>query len=86
MIVTSHLFPGGRFDLARLIALSAEVGRERLVVDIRSVELACLWLRLYSLSLGVSQLSEEGWRMGDSDERMEDADRYYCHKRFYSSP
>ena len=35
--MTSYLFPAGRFDLARLRALSAKVGREKLVVDIRYI-------------------------------------------------
>jgi phosphoribosylformimino-5-aminoimidazole carboxamide ribotide isomerase len=34
VIVTSWLFPGGVFAAARLAALSARIGRERLVVDL----------------------------------------------------
>lgn len=35
VIVTSWLFPEGKFDLGRLKKLEGMVGRERLVVDIR---------------------------------------------------
>jgi len=35
VIVTSYLFPGGRFDEERLREMERIVGRERLVVDIR---------------------------------------------------
>ncbi|KAH9846970.1 Phosphoribosylformimino-5-aminoimidazole carboxamide ribotide isomerase [Lenzites betulinus] len=34
VIVTSYLFPDGRFSLERLQAVSAAVGKERLVVDV----------------------------------------------------
>lgn len=34
MIVTSYLFPEGKFSLARLESLAEKVGREKLVVDI----------------------------------------------------
>ncbi|WVQ98601.1 phosphoribosylformimino-5-aminoimidazole carboxamide ribotide isomerase [Kwoniella sp. CBS 9459] len=34
VIVTSYLFPGGRFDEGRLARLAEQVGRDRLVVDI----------------------------------------------------
>jgi phosphoribosylformimino-5-aminoimidazole carboxamide ribotide isomerase len=35
VIVTSYLFPGAKFSLERLRALSATVGKDRLVVDVR---------------------------------------------------
>ncbi|EPQ59238.1 Phosphoribosylformimino-5-aminoimidazole carboxamide ribotide isomerase [Gloeophyllum trabeum ATCC 11539] len=35
VIITSYLFPGGKFDLARLKHISASVGKERVVVDVR---------------------------------------------------
>ncbi|CAD6590193.1 MAG: Enzyme that catalyzes the fourth step in the histidine pathway [Tremellales sp. Tagirdzhanova-0007] len=44
VIVTSYLFPAGRFDLARLRALSAKVGREKLVVDISCRKRGGGWL------------------------------------------
>ncbi|WWD15792.1 phosphoribosylformimino-5-aminoimidazole carboxamide ribotide isomerase [Kwoniella shandongensis] len=34
VIVTSYLFPGGKFDEDRLLRLSQKVGKDRLVVDI----------------------------------------------------
>jgi phosphoribosylformimino-5-aminoimidazole carboxamide ribotide isomerase len=34
VIVTSYLFPDGRFSLERLQSLSMLVGRERLVIDL----------------------------------------------------
>jgi len=34
VIVTSYLFPGGKFSLPRLKAISAAIGKERLVVDV----------------------------------------------------
>ncbi|KAJ8086620.1 Enzyme that catalyzes the fourth step in the histidine pathway [Marasmius tenuissimus] len=34
VIVTSYLFPGGRFSLERLKALSSTVGKERLIIDV----------------------------------------------------
>jgi phosphoribosylformimino-5-aminoimidazole carboxamide ribotide isomerase len=37
VIVTSYLFPDGCFSIERLKALSAKVGKERLVVDVRYV-------------------------------------------------
>ena len=37
VIVTSYLFPGQKFSLQRLLAISSLVGKERLVVDIRYV-------------------------------------------------
>lgn len=37
IIVTSYLFPEGNFDLPRLQRLSKQVGKERLVVDVRYV-------------------------------------------------
>jgi len=35
VIVTSYLFPGGQFSLERLKTISAAVGKEKLVVDVR---------------------------------------------------
>lgn len=35
IIVTSYLFPEGKFDLPRLQRLSQRVGKDRLVVDVR---------------------------------------------------
>jgi hypothetical protein len=35
VIVTSFIFPSGRFDLSRLQSLSSKVGKERLVIDVR---------------------------------------------------
>jgi phosphoribosylformimino-5-aminoimidazole carboxamide ribotide isomerase len=35
VIVTSYLFPGGKFSLERLQATASVVGKERLVVDVR---------------------------------------------------
>jgi phosphoribosylformimino-5-aminoimidazole carboxamide ribotide isomerase len=35
VVVTSYLFPEGRFSLERLIELERSVGKDRLVVDVR---------------------------------------------------
>ena len=35
VIMTSYLFPGGKFSLERLQATASIVGKERLVVDVR---------------------------------------------------
>jgi len=35
VIVTSYLFPQGKFSLDRLKAVSGVVGKDRLVVDVR---------------------------------------------------
>ena len=37
VIVTSYLFPDARFSLERLKRISSLVGKDRLVVDVRSV-------------------------------------------------
>jgi phosphoribosylformimino-5-aminoimidazole carboxamide ribotide isomerase len=37
VIVTSYLFPGAKFSLERLKAISNAVGRDSLVVDVRYV-------------------------------------------------
>ncbi|KAH9943377.1 Phosphoribosylformimino-5-aminoimidazole carboxamide ribotide isomerase [Epithele typhae] len=44
VIVTSHLFPDGRFSRERLRAVSAAVGRERLVVDVSCRRRGDKWL------------------------------------------
>jgi len=41
VIVTSYLFPNGKFDLERLKAISRKVRKERLVVDIRYRYFGC---------------------------------------------
>ena len=37
VIVTSYLFPGAKFDEDRLRRLAEQVGKDRLVVDVRCV-------------------------------------------------
>lgn len=37
VIVTSYLFPDGKFSLERLQKISSVVGKDRLVVDVRCV-------------------------------------------------
>lgn len=37
VIVTSYLFPDGKFSLERLENISSAVGKDRLVVDVRCV-------------------------------------------------
>ncbi|KIM52375.1 hypothetical protein SCLCIDRAFT_141260 [Scleroderma citrinum Foug A] len=44
VIVTSYLFPGGEFSLERLVALSAAVGKDRLVVDVSCRRRGAKWL------------------------------------------
>ncbi|KAI0776050.1 Phosphoribosylformimino-5-aminoimidazole carboxamide ribotide isomerase [Trametes elegans] len=44
VIVTSYLFPEGKFSLERLKAVSAAVGKERLVVDVSCRRRADKWL------------------------------------------
>ncbi|KAJ3134630.1 Enzyme that catalyzes the fourth step in the histidine pathway [Geranomyces variabilis] len=44
VIVTSHLFPSGRFSLARLQALAAEVTPARLVVDVSCKRVGDRWV------------------------------------------
>lgn len=44
MIVTSYVFREGKFDLGRLRAMSWEVGKDRLVVDIRWVYHKSQWV------------------------------------------
>ncbi|KAI0750875.1 Phosphoribosylformimino-5-aminoimidazole carboxamide ribotide isomerase [Daedaleopsis nitida] len=44
VIVTSYLFPDGRFSLERLRAVSAAVGKERLVVDVSCRRRGDKWL------------------------------------------
>ena len=34
MIVTSYLFPDGKFDIARLKDIEMQIGKDRLVVDV----------------------------------------------------
>ena len=34
VIVTSYLFPDGRFDIERLQAMTRAIGRKRLVIDL----------------------------------------------------
>jgi hypothetical protein len=47
IIVTSFLFPSCHFSLERLKNLSLLVGKDRLVVDVRSVGLLCKIDKLY---------------------------------------
>lgn len=43
VIVTSYLFPNGKFSLDRLKDISTLAGKERLVVDVRFVVIAALY-------------------------------------------
>ena len=65
IIVTSYLFPGGRFDESRLKSLSALVGAERLVVDVSCrrrgngwVVATDKWRTLSDLDVNKGSLSE----------------------------
>jgi hypothetical protein len=71
VIVTSHLFPKGKFALDRLKALSALVGRDKLVVDVRQVIPS-----RPTYSLMHSQLSTKGRKMVGGDEQMAGHHRY----------
>ena len=73
VIVTSHLFPKAKFSLDRLRALSALVGRDRLVVDVRQViECRQHFLPTYFFC----QLSTKGTEMVCRNEQMAGHHRY----------
>jgi phosphoribosylformimino-5-aminoimidazole carboxamide ribotide isomerase len=43
IIVTSYIFPNGKFSLERLKAISSEVGKEKLVVDLSCYKVSNNW-------------------------------------------
>ncbi len=51
VIVTSYIFPNGKFSLERLKAISGEVGRERLVVDLSCYEVKGVGSREWGVAI-----------------------------------
>lgn len=67
VIVTSFLFPNGRFSLEHLKAISKIVGKDRLVVDVRLV----VFHRMQESSEAICfQLSTESRPMACGDEQV----------------
>jgi phosphoribosylformimino-5-aminoimidazole carboxamide ribotide isomerase len=55
VIVTSYLFPNGKFSLGRLRALSSDIGKENLVVDLRYTR-----MRISPVKLKTSAVADGG--------------------------